>query len=61
MMNKLSFNMIRYQNRSGPMLNIIKAHFHSAKTNGHKKVLVAVANGSEEIETVSIIDILRRA
>ncbi len=28
--------------------------------NNQKKVLVAIANGSEEIETVCIVDILRR-
>ncbi len=33
----------------------------TAKSVHQRKVVVAVANGSEEIETVTIIDTLRRA
>jgi len=41
-----------------------RAYSHSAssqKMSSTKRVLVPVANGSEEIEAVSIIDTLRRA
>lgn len=39
-------------------INII---MEKSTTDHHPKVTVFVAHGSEEIETVSVIDILRRA
>ena len=40
---------------------LLKSQFRRFSLSSHKKAVIAVANGSEEIETVTIIDILRRA
>jgi len=47
----VSGNLLRYQIRT----------FTASSKLLHPKVVVAVANGSEELETVTIIDTLRRA
>ena len=49
--------------RTHQSLHLLHKHLAAGFSTLYKKphVLVAVANGSEEIETVSVIDILRRA
>ena len=48
----VSSNLFKYQ---------IHRTFTTTSKSVHRKVVVAVADGSEELETVTIIDTLRRA